>query len=168
MPLALVVALVLTIAPGLGRPAFAQARAQEMAPCAQEHAGERICRAGNVCVCRMTGGSMLGIPLALRWDCSIGNGNCIDSEYRALSPLPYTAMPVPPTRGRAAAQADPGPGRAEIADMQKALSRLGFDPGPADGVFGPRTKAALNAFQRRERMPVTDRPTPEALARLKG
>lgn len=34
------------------------------------------------------------------------------------------------------------------ADMQRALAQLGFDPGPIDGIVGPRTKAAIQAFQR--------------------
>ncbi len=32
-------------------------------------------------------------------------------------------------------------------DRQKALKAAGYDPGPIDGVLGPRTKAALEAFQ---------------------
>lgn len=31
--------------------------------------------------------------------------------------------------------------------LQRRLQRHGFDPGPADGVFGPRTEAAVRAFQ---------------------
>jgi hypothetical protein len=31
--------------------------------------------------------------------------------------------------------------------LQRALSRLGYDPGKADGIPGPRTRAALVAFQ---------------------
>ena len=31
--------------------------------------------------------------------------------------------------------------------LQKSLERLGFDPGPCDGIFGRRTEAALRAFQ---------------------
>jgi uncharacterized protein (TIGR02594 family) len=32
-------------------------------------------------------------------------------------------------------------------DMQSALARAGFAPGPVDGVIGPRTRAAIRAFQ---------------------
>ena len=31
--------------------------------------------------------------------------------------------------------------------LQEALKRLGYDPGPADGVIGPRTLAAIRRFQ---------------------
>ena len=34
-----------------------------------------------------------------------------------------------------------------VAAIQKALSDAGFDPGPADGAFGPNTKAAVISFQ---------------------
>lgn len=35
-----------------------------------------------------------------------------------------------------------------VRDLQEALNRLGFDCGAADGVFGTKTKAAVEAFQR--------------------
>jgi len=38
---------------------------------------------------------------------------------------------------------DPG----VVAELQRALSSAGYDPGPADGTFGPRTEAAVVAFQ---------------------
>lgn len=36
---------------------------------------------------------------------------------------------------------------AEVAELQQSLRAAGFDPGPIDGVFGPRTAAAVRAFQ---------------------
>ncbi len=35
-----------------------------------------------------------------------------------------------------------------IKALQKALAKRGFDPGPIDGVYGWRTKAAVNRFQK--------------------
>jgi peptidoglycan hydrolase-like protein with peptidoglycan-binding domain len=35
----------------------------------------------------------------------------------------------------------------DVADLQSFLTVAGFDSGPADGVFGPRTKGAVVAFQ---------------------
>jgi peptidoglycan hydrolase-like protein with peptidoglycan-binding domain len=37
--------------------------------------------------------------------------------------------------------------REHIRDAQRTLALLGFDPGPPDGVLGPRTKAAVTRFQ---------------------
>ena len=38
--------------------------------------------------------------------------------------------------------------------IQRALARLGYDPGPADGISGPRTRAAIRAFQAAAGLPV--------------
>ncbi len=35
----------------------------------------------------------------------------------------------------------------DIEGVQKALSKLGFDPGKIDGVDGPNTQKAVRAFQ---------------------
>lgn len=34
-----------------------------------------------------------------------------------------------------------------VAEAQRLLAQLGYQPGPVDGVYGPRTGAALQAFQ---------------------
>lgn len=34
-----------------------------------------------------------------------------------------------------------------VANTQSSLSRLGYDPGPVDGVLGPRTSAAIREYQ---------------------
>lgn len=34
-----------------------------------------------------------------------------------------------------------------VEDLQKKLAAAGFDPGPIDGSFGPKTQAAVRAFQ---------------------
>ncbi len=35
-----------------------------------------------------------------------------------------------------------------VADVQRALTKAGFDPGTVDGRLGKKTKAAIKAFQR--------------------
>ncbi len=36
---------------------------------------------------------------------------------------------------------------ATVAEAQRLLTAIGYQPGPVDGIFGPRTGAALQAFQ---------------------
>jgi Putative peptidoglycan binding domain len=43
----------------------------------------------------------------------------------------------------------------EYRTAQQALRDKGFDPGPIDGVHGPRTTAAIREFQAKEKLPVT-------------
>lgn len=50
-----------------------------------------------------------------------------------------------------------GPGRKIVAGAQRALAALGYDPGPADGVMGPRTRAALRNFQASVGLPADGR-----------
>jgi len=44
---------------------------------------------------------------------------------------------------------------AQVIAMQQALKDKGFDPGATDGVMGPRTAAALMAYQKSENLPTT-------------
>lgn len=37
---------------------------------------------------------------------------------------------------------------AVVEEMQRRLTDLGFEPGPIDGIFGPKTTAAVKAFQK--------------------
>jgi len=42
-----------------------------------------------------------------------------------------------------AARPQGGPTPEHVRDLQQALVKAGYDPGPIDGIFGPRTKSAL-------------------------
>ena len=46
-----------------------------------------------------------------------------------------------------------GSPRHQVVRCQQALSALGYDPGPIDGLYGPRTAAAVAAFQRWKSLP---------------
>ena len=56
----------------------------------------------------------------------------------------------------------------DLREMQRNLIRLGFDPGGADGKLGGKTRAAIRAFQEREGLSLTGRPTPELALRLRN
>jgi S1-C subfamily serine protease len=48
-----------------------------------------------------------------------------------------------------------------VKRIQVELSGLGYDPGPADGVFGPRTEEAIRSFQSDNKLPPTGKPSAE-------
>nr|WP_244508552.1 lytic murein transglycosylase [Litoreibacter albidus] len=50
--------------------------------------------------------------------------------------------------------------------LQQRLTARGFDTGGADGVLGPKSQAAIGAFQRSIGLEVTGNPSPALLARL--
>ena len=41
-----------------------------------------------------------------------------------------------------------------IRQIQTSLTRLGYDPGPLDGLIGPRTRQAIRAFESAKGLPV--------------
>ncbi|HKZ07220.1 MAG TPA: BON domain-containing protein [Methylomirabilota bacterium] len=49
---------------------------------------------------------------------------------------------------------------------QERLKHKGFDPGPIDGIWGPRTAAAVAEFQRKEGLTVTSRLDADTLGKL--
>ncbi len=55
---------------------------------------------------------------------------------------------------------------SDVRSAQQALRDRGFDPGPIDGVMGPRTTAAVKDFQQKENLNVTGSLDAETHARL--
>ncbi len=54
----------------------------------------------------------------------------------------------------------------QVLGMQQALKDKGFDPGPLDGVMGPRTASALKEYQKSENLTMTGRADGETRAKL--
>ena len=54
------------------------------------------------------------------------------------------------------------------ASIQAKLQELGYNPGPADGMMGPRTVSAILAYQRRHRLPMDGLPSDELLGHLRS
>ncbi|HUP37520.1 MAG TPA: peptidoglycan-binding domain-containing protein [Candidatus Limnocylindria bacterium] len=68
--------------------------------------------------------------------------------------------------GMACMAQEPAPAPRFIREAQRTLRELGYQPGPVDGIAGPKTKEALARYQRSERIQVTGRLDPETMARL--
>ena len=62
---------------------------------------------------------------------------------------------------------DPGLSRAERRKVQQRLLERGFDAGVVDGAIGPRTRAAIEAFQTSVGLPVDGRAGARVLKALK-
>uniref|UniRef100_UPI001C4DF3BB peptidoglycan-binding protein n=1 Tax=Candidatus Entotheonella palauensis TaxID=93172 RepID=UPI001C4DF3BB len=77
------------------------------------------------------------------------HGSIVAFDFRTLSSdtrWAYHAARIHIDKG--ALHVDP-PGMAgDIEQLQQALAKRGYDPGPIDGIAGPRTAAAIKAFQR--------------------
>lgn len=56
--------------------------------------------------------------------------------------------------------------REQVKSAQEALKQKGFDPGPVDGMMGPKTQAALKEFQKSEQLNETGRLDAETMAKL--
>src|SRR3954471_21901321 len=63
-------------------------------------------------------------------------------RVRAVWPPGWSAGAV----GRGSGYVRAG-GSRRVRDVQRRLTRLGYRPGPLDGLFGPRTEAATRWFQ---------------------
>jgi len=57
---------------------------------------------------------------------------------------------------------------AAVNELQRKLKAAGFDPGPIDGDFGPRTEAAVKAFQRSRGIGVDGVVGPQTWGKLGG
>jgi localization factor PodJL len=55
-----------------------------------------------------------------------------------------------------------------VRALQRLLAELGFDPGPVDGAMGPRTRTAIEEYQRALGLPVDGRPSAALLANLRA
>ncbi len=54
----------------------------------------------------------------------------------------------------------------QLLEIQRRLGELGYEPGPADGRLGPRTRAAIRAFQEQQGLRADGEPSAELRARL--
>jgi N-acetylmuramoyl-L-alanine amidase len=80
-------------------------------------------------------------------------GSLVEAGYRLNDRLLYLRAPM--LRGD------------DVSELQEDLGALGFDAGRVDGIFGPRTVAALEEFQRNAGLTVDGICGPETVATLR-
>lgn len=72
------------------------------------------------------------------------------ASVAAIASFPATAQQsTPPDITKVDTQAVPTLSPEKIRVVQQALQSKGFDPGPIDGIVGPRTREAVRNFQDR-------------------
>lgn len=81
------------------------------------------------------------------WQSSVG-----DEETGFLTRAQADALRAQEKKGEEPSPArpeetEPGLKKSERLEVQRGLARLGFDPGPVDGVFGEKTRKAIRAWQ---------------------
>jgi peptidoglycan hydrolase-like protein with peptidoglycan-binding domain len=54
------------------------------------------------------------------------------------------------SQGKAAGPAGMAMDKEKVKQLQEALKSKGHDPGPIDGIMGPKTQAALRDYQQKE------------------
>jgi putative peptidoglycan binding protein len=75
-------------------------------------------------------------------------------------------LPKAAVTARTAAARSSGATTSGVQEAQRLLQALGYDIGPADGVMGARTVAALKSFQSSRGLPVTGTADQKTLAAL--
>lgn len=86
----------------------------------------------------------------------------LEAEREARESLEQHLTGAPSARPAGAA-----PGAMTVREVQLALQRAGFDPGPIDGKMGRRTREALRQFQQAQGLLVDGRIGPQTISRLK-
>jgi peptidoglycan hydrolase-like protein with peptidoglycan-binding domain len=83
----------------------------------------------------------------------------------ALAPAPMAFAQKGPTH--ATREMPPGMATAYVRGIQEELAAHGYSPGKADGVFGARTRGAIEEYQRDAGLQVTGEPSKQLLDHLK-
>lgn len=93
------------------------------------------------------------------------------TEIDRPQPVPSTS-PAQPNDGQIQAPSVPrpivGPSQDTVRESQIYLAALGYDPGPADGLIGKRTRIAVQLFQRYAGLAPTGQITEELLRLLQA
>lgn len=95
-------------------------------------------------------------------------GSVSQRQVSTKSSAPAARVQSPATNARLTGLLREGSRGAQVLDVQKELKAAGYNPGPLDGIFGPKTKAAVLSFQRAHRLEVDGIVGPKTYGALKG
>lgn len=101
------------------------------------------------------GGSGAGKGAAIGAGVGLAAG-AIEKDYNKHRAAPPPGYATPPRYAN-----------AMVADTQASLLRLGYNPGPVDGVMGPGTRQAISNYQYAWGLPVTGSPSPQLLDHMR-
>jgi len=100
-----------------------------------------------------------------------GGGSGALPSRKSTSPPAASAQPVPSRAAPAPLASTPSATvdqpSAVIADIQRSLGELGYNPGPASGRVDLQTAAAIREFQKEAGLPVDGQATPQLLHFIK-
>jgi peptidoglycan hydrolase-like protein with peptidoglycan-binding domain len=65
-------------------------------------------------------------------------------------------------------QAEAGAPTLDVRSVQEGLARLGYEPGPADGTLGRKTRDAIRLYERDRNLKETGTITPELMEELES
>ncbi len=99
-------------------------------------------------------------PQAMGGGQGLGTGGRLTVDGARTAPV---AIPTPPTP---TSMAPAAPASMSVADAQRKLASMGYNPGPADGAMGGRTASALRAFQKDHKLSITGQLDAATMAEL--
>lgn len=79
-----------------------------------------------------------------------------------------SSRPAPPPPRAYAPPPPPVYQNGLVYNIQVSLSRLGYNPGPVDGVYGQLTADAISAYEYNNQLPVTGQPSPGLYNHMKA
>ncbi len=98
------------------------------------------------------------LPMEAMADLPQSNGEQASPTEAAGQPEPAALEPAAPTRAVIVAS-EAAVETSTIRDIQQLLAQVGYDPGSLDGQLGPRTRKAIEAFQRDHGLKVDGQPS---------
>lgn len=96
------------------------------------------------------------------------SANEVEPPFDSWQPISTTALETPTTVTATATTSSPFTQKELVILTQGYLAKLGFNPGPADGILGTQTRDAIEDFQQQNALPVSGIVSPGLVRELKS